>query len=828
MNLGRNALSARSVALAVFFSLALTSFSPTSRASAAEPSEVAGGVAEFDLRVGIVGAHKSGTQTPVFWTWDPLSFEAVAVELETDDCDGTPFFARREIPESERQTGRFETRFIFPKASAKLTARMFDATGARIERSFFPSNKVAKSDRDEGAPKLALSRPVVSSKPVFLVLGSSESFNDAFNEAYAELRWKEERRPLVVHATSIDDLPSDFRSYEVADKIFISTSNPGFFDGIDANDPRIQALARWTERGGSIVLFADERAIPLLKEGGALAPFSPGETIADAPQEFRSVTSLITELRNVKNLSMTGSKSAPYLRTPVISDLKRGAKVEIREVETPLLVACPRGLGEIVYFAGDPSRAPFANWSDRGQLILKILGIDPDRATAKTSASSYVKQGYVDISGQIRSALDSFEGAKTVPFFTVAGLIFAYLLCVSLVDRLLSKTLIKQPNVTWLLFPFFAILFCAIAVVGLRGSTPKSPVLNQVDAIDVDFETGIIRDSTWAGFYSPTSERYDLSFSPGRFAIEGATESTSVADESIDFSPLTLAGDGIGGAEQKSLAPRAWLEGYELSRSDGVATLKSTPMTARSSKSFFGRWSGRLSNLPAAPELFDDGLSLSGTILNPFDAPIYSAFVVYDGGAYYLGTLAPGENQIESGLTRLEPRRVFNERLSSLPDAKRNGRFDWAYNVASRRLPYALRTASFYEFGGGEDNFGISARCQRDVDLSQLLRCGRAAIFGTIVDARFQEYSETGEFASKSVNARQDERLRRKLAEERGEVFENGRENPVEKYGSTGSSDSFVPTSLSFCRADGSEETSASERTVVVRLIVPLERGVKN
>ncbi len=776
---------------------------------------------DFSARVGIAGVYKNGFQTQVVLSWSP-NLKIVRVELETSDSDGSSFSARRDLEEGEKDAGRVETRFVFPKANAKLTVRLFDEKGNEIKRVLTPSDK---RDEEQKGGELFKS-PSLPSKPVFVTVGASSL---GFSEAFAELRWKEERRPALVSVNSFDELPTDFRSYEVIDRLVITTANAAVFDGVKADSPQIQAIEQWVTRGGVVVLLADEKAIPLLGEGGALANLSPGSKIAERPQEFRSVNALVTELNNVKNLAMTGSKSNPYLRTPVIQELKKGAKVEMQEVETPLLVSRPFGLGSVIYFAGDLSVAPLAGWSGRGRLVLKILGLDADKTASKALSSNYVKRGYLDLSGQIRSALDSFKGVKIIPFSIMATVIFAYLLFIAPLDWFLAKKVVKRPNVTWITFPLFAVLFGFGAIVIANTATPKTPVLNQAEVIDVDMESGIVRDSSWIGFYSPTSERYELSLSPGVLNSEsGGFPLLDEGSSLVDFTPLALSGDGIGGSEQKSYTAKLWNGSYRvLSGSTSGADIVDVPMTTRSSKSFYGRWTANLKDVPKIPELVDDGLVLRGSVYNPFDVPIYSAFIIFQGGAYSLGTLAPGETPLPRGLTRIEPMRVLNEHQSSIPTEKSSNWNITSYNSSSARLPYILRTASFYDFGGGEDNFTIFKRLQRDVDLSESLRCGRAVVFGTIVDAHSDEYSENNELARRSVNALQDEQLNKKIAEQRGETFENAIEASVKKYGLVGTSDSFKPTKVEWRRSGKEEKGGADERTVTARLIVPLSRVAK-
>lgn len=777
-----------------------------------DKSNTVSGLDILGIKVGVSGVYKSGFQTQVVLTWTPDAAVSHA-ELETIDSDGTPFVVSRVLSEEEKNAGELKICAVLPKASGTITARLLNNEDPMASRVFAP-----KADESSD---VVFNAPAPAAKPIYLTIGSDDL---GFSEAFAELRLKEERRPLVV---KIDSLPVDFRAYDAIDKLFISMSTASeILKDFRSDSPEILAIENWVKRGGFLVLLADEKSIPLLGTGKVLSNLSPGATVLERAQEFRSVNALTAELQNVKNLAMTGSKTKPFLRVPVISELKEGAKVEMQEVETPLLVARPIGLGTTIFFAADPSEAPLNSWSGRGRLMLKFLGINPEQSQAKSTNGGFIKRGYVDLSGQVRSALDSFEGVKIVSFAIVAGLIFVYLLCVGPLDWAIAKKGVKKPNVTWLTFPAFAVVFCVVAVMLTNASTPKKPVLNQVDLIDIDMTSGMTRDSSWFGFYSPTGDRYELDFAPGAFTgTENRSYSVDAVSADVDLIPLTLTGGGIGGAEQKSYTTRVWDEPYRAEKSETFAKLVGAPLTTRSSKSFFGRWTGVLRDLPSVPSLSDDGLVLRGSVVNPFDVPIYSAYVLYQGGAYALGTLAPGETKIERGMTRVEPLRVLNEHQSSVPTAKLKNWSSSSYNNSSTRLPYILRTASFYDFGGGENNFGITKCLQSDVDLSNLIRCGRAVIFGTIVDAYAADYESTDDLGRKSADALELERLDRKIAAQRGETVENALESAIEKYGLSGSSDEFAPTRAGWKRSSEDELKPADKRTVVVRLIVPLQRG---
>ena len=746
------------------------------------------------VNVGIDGVYKNGVQTKVVAFWRGT---AERVELETLDSDGTPFTVVKTPTAEENEAGRAEFSIVLPKANATLTLRCFAADGAAVEQTFKPSARSSDS-------ATVYTAPAPASKPIYLIVGEG---NIGLDDAFDALRWSEARRPTVVQIDSLDKAPTDWRSYEAVERLILTTANPGIFAERAPTDARIVAIERWLERGGDVVLLAGPESVPLLKKEGALSFFSPGAQVADAPHEFRVVNSLLANLEGVKNLAMTGTKSSPYLRVPVVSELKPNAVVGMLEAETPLFVERPVGLGTVAFFAADLSTPPFSNWMGRGVLWTKILGGASSGSATAADAPVYVKRGYRDISGQLRSANDVFEGVAAPSFALALALMFVYLLAVGPLDWLLAKKTFKRSATTWATFPAFVLLFGALAVWTTSATRTSEPRLNQVDLIDVDVESGVVRTASWLGRDSPRDGRRDLTFAPGVASMFGK-DAKFLDAPTATVAPLTLSGDGVGGAEQRAFAPRVWDVPYLGSASAGsTASLKNVPFLARSSKSFVGRWTGRLAELPRG-DLYDDGLGLRGTIVNPLDVPIYSAYVVYAGGAYSLGTLAPGERKLERSAIRLEPRRVLNEHRSSVPTERAERWNSTNYNAGSRRVPYILRAASFYDLGGGFETYGLEKRLQGDVDLSDLIRCGRAVVYGTVVDPEAENYRPL-EDGAKSRNASGKGKTDAELA--------------VERFGLFGSSEEMKPT-VATSTGDGGD-VSPSKRTVAVRLVLPLRRG---
>ncbi|MBR4976734.1 MAG: hypothetical protein IKY61_06725, partial [Thermoguttaceae bacterium] len=651
------------------FLTAMASVFSTARAERVETAPTSVALEAVAVNVGIDGVYKNGFQTQVVAFWKG---NAERVELETLDSDGTPFLVAKKPSAVENEAGRAEFSTVLPKANAALTLRCVAADGAVVERTFKPGARSADSTT-------VFNAPISATKPIYLVVGQGDV---GLQDAFSALRWNEARRPTVVQINSLDFAPTDWRSYEAIERLILTTAAPETF-AVEATDARVVAIERWLERGGDVVLLAGAESIPLLKKGGALSAFSPGAEVADAPHEFRVVNSLLANLEGVKNLAMTGTKSSPYLRVPVASELKPNAVVGMLEAETPLFVERPVGLGTVAFFASDLATPPFSNWSGRGVLWAKILGIASSGAATAADAPVYVKRGYRDISGQLRSANDVFDGVASPSFALALVLMFVYLLAVGPLDWFLAKKGFKRPSTTWATFPTFVLLFGALAVWTTSATRTSEPLLNQVDLIDVDVESGVVRNVSWFGIYSPQDERRGLSFGAGAASAFGK-DAKFVDAPTATLTPLTLSGNGVGGAEQQTFAPRVWDVPYSgEAEADSTASLSDVPFLARSSKSFVGRWTGRLAELPRG-DLYDDGLALRGTIVNPFDVPIYSAFVLYAGGAYSLGTLAPGETKLERSAIRLEPRRVLNEHRSSVPTERAERWNSTDYNAGSR------------------------------------------------------------------------------------------------------------------------------------------------
>lgn len=170
--------------------------------------------------------------------------------------------------------------------------------------------------------------------------------------------------------------------------------------------------------------------------------------------------------------------------------------------------------------------------------------------------------------------------------------------------------------------------------------------------------------------------------------------------------------------------PTLWPEHYDFA--PDLSVMLGVPIQVWSTKSFTGRWSASTTAvLPG--ELSDEEQSLAGSVTNPFDYPLQNCLLVYDRWAYELGTIGPGQsivfdqNSKRSELKTLltGKKTIFGEKYSQEITP---------YDQASPDLPYIVRRMMFYKAIDGKSYTGMNNGYQTFVDLSDLLKAGRAIL----------------------------------------------------------------------------------------------------
>ncbi|MGL6193899.1 MAG: hypothetical protein ACRC2T_03655, partial [Thermoguttaceae bacterium] len=438
-------------------------------------SETAPGKIQLDeLCVGVDGYYKNGFWTPITITWSSEGDDYAkinAIGVQTTDSDGTPILYSKEnistnqnantsSGESGSNASNKRTETIYVKLgrdtgaiTVGLTESSLDNTTALFKKTFKPlfseirGGKRAFSTSESN--ELFLS-PVPVDRPLILVVGDSDV---GVQEAISQLLLPENRRPFVVVVDSFDKLPANRLAYEAFEMVVLTTSKPEIWHTANNNSPQITAIYEWLSLGGKVVFAAGKDSEPFLNNPrGALLPFLPGKF--ERMTALRQGKPLEIYCNGNKSIYMDGSEVAPFIAMPFISKSTSGSDgiIELAEGDLPIIVRKPVGFGVLTYFGGDLHDAPLSDWRERGLFIFKLLAWNVSKGTASKNLS-LVHLGYNDMSGQIRSSLDSFDNMFTPPFSLILLLMVIYVLLIGPLDWFLVNRVIKKPRLTWVTFP---------------------------------------------------------------------------------------------------------------------------------------------------------------------------------------------------------------------------------------------------------------------------------------------------------------------------------------------------------------------------------------
>ncbi|MBN1590046.1 MAG: hypothetical protein JW888_11065, partial [Pirellulales bacterium] len=293
----------------------------------------------------------------------------------------------------------------------------------------------------------------------------------------------------------------------------------------------------------------------------------------------------------------------------------------------------------------------------------------------------------------------------------------------------------KRFGWTWVTFPLLVVVFSVgayWAAYGLKGTEIR---LNQVDLIDVDTSTSLVRGTHWSNLYSPRVDTYDLSLRP-RWPGESAA-----TDRRMVLAWLGLPGNGLGGMDPKTVNPTSWPGSYHFSST--LDRINGLPLQSWSTRSLTARWSATWKDCPR-PELARRDDLPSGRLTNPLDFALEECLLVYDRWVYVVGRIEPGAS---IALDELEGRAQLKTLLTGhhmvLDKEDDKTRFQATpYDAASVDPAYILRTMMFFEHAGGERYTHLSNGYQPFVDLSPLLNLSpvhasdRAILIGVAGSAR--------------------------------------------------------------------------------------------
>ncbi|MBI3469123.1 MAG: hypothetical protein HY000_39465 [Planctomycetes bacterium] len=554
------------------------------------------------------------------------------------------------------------------------------------------------------------------------------------------------------------ELPDRWYGYEGVDLVVLATADGTALEAV--SEARFAALEEWVRRGGRLVVSVarnwDQVAASRLAE---LLPisFDPQGTVSQ-----RQLSGLEAFCGSKSPLIPPGAvEGVPVARVRA----RRGVSLA-EEASLPLIVRGPYGFGEVTVVALDLDRPPFDRWEGRRDFWRAVLEL-PEGAAQGGPAffgmgnrSSYTAIN--DLSSQLRVVLEAFEGVQLVPFGLVAFFIGLYILLIGPADYFLLKKVWKRLEMTWVTFPLCVVLVSAAAYFTAYALKGRELRANQVEVIDIDVESGLVRGTTWFSLFSPRIDHYSLSVQPQLGQLAPGRPGALV-------SWLGLPEASLGGMYRRG-GVGLFRRGYRFG--PDAQSVEDVPIQVWSTKSFSAQWqqeasglldvvgpSGRGGRGTGAARLHNpDSSYLVGALSHHLDQPLEQCVLLFGNNAYLIGSdsrdndgdgsvdeadervLAPG---VTVPLGEFVPERAGP--LQSQPRPRRlqgelqqqvqleTGLLATPYDRTNADPDALMRMMMFYKAAGGASyTQGMTHSYLAFIDLSGHLKMGRAVLLGKL------------------------------------------------------------------------------------------------
>jgi len=590
-------------------------------------------------------SFKIGRWTPV---WVQLRagnerFEG-SMDVVVGDDDGTPTSFRMPVEVGANKSERF-TAYARPGSrEPEFTIRLFDRNGRRV-------GGASQSMAMPLAPEA-----IMPDETLLLTLGQPRGV-----ESIAELpgfkgaaRGPSASAGQEIVTARIDaqsgSIPGRWYGFDAARAVVVDTGDRETVAALGGL--RGQPLVDWVERGGHLVIAvgANWQAV----RDSVLAPLLPG--LPSGQEKVNSLEALDTFAGSSKPITPPGTPSVLVTKLEGITE--RGGKVLSVTSNLPLVVRGPYGFGRVTLVTLDVDQRPFASWPDRALFWVRALDLKRPAVDPTTGASSMVgggggrfyQMGVSDLSSQLRLALEQFPGVKLIPFGWVAFFIFLYILLIGPGDYFFLKKVLKRMELTWLTFPTIVVTVSLVAYYAAYLLKGNDLLVNKVDVVDVDQQTGLARGHTWISLFSPQNRDYTIGTIPMPLdrdpppaeAASAGGPARAPAGTEVVTTWFSVPEDQFGAMGSSSRRFSFGGAGYAYQPTGGVELLQDVRIPIWSTKCITARWFG-----PAAP-LVDSALEpvgtdrLAGTVTNRQSVPLEDAILAYGKQVYLLGKLAPG------------------------------------------------------------------------------------------------------------------------------------------------------------------------------------------
>lgn len=703
--------------------------------------------------IGLGGEHKLGR-----WTELSLAFEADApfdgsIGVEVPDGDGVPVEQLSQVSlAAGTQTVRVPVRLGRPRGTVKV--RLYPGEKIEADRDQRRSQDAvsetslalvdAATLRRKPSP-LALPAPRPAEQRLIVAFGPETGLSEGLRSLRS--RGRGDAASAYVRVDSIAALPHSKWGLDAADMVVLAAG--------DASDVSLvapeqwQALVEWTELGGRVVFVGGASSESLLGEAGPLATLAPGAfDRLERLSRLRGLERLAAVDEPLASVDESGSPLT--VATAFFRDVE-GSVISFEGVVAAAgatIVRYPVRFGEMTYVAFDLTRPPFAGWGGREGLWREILtrGRRAEAADAPNEVGGRaVHLGYDDLSGQLRTTLERFDGVQLPSFLAIVFVLILYLAWVGPGDWFFLKRVVGKMEWTWATSAIALVLIGVgmwLAAGYLRGNASK---WNQLDLVDVAYDpqgVALVRGYSWSVAYSDTGRKYDLQAEAMRLAPAASSDVQS--SPSVVLSWEGLPGTGVG-AMSSAGNTALTLPAYALIRAGQGESPRDVPIPVSSTKAFVARWTERY-EAPVPAKLFRSPINdlLRGEVTNPLPVTLEDARIVSGSWIYSFGDLQSGETW---SLSELDSPMNLEWRLKRRRSTVDNRDETETWNPAQASPERLVEMLMFHRAAGGRSySAGLGHDYYPQLDLSDRLEYSGAMLIGRIDGAALDVSAEPDAF----------------------------------------------------------------------------------
>lgn len=660
-------------------------------------------------------------------------------------------------------------------ASSDVT---LDATSSSRQE---PREELTLLSEISGAAPGALSE----TKGIFLVVGSE---NGGVAAGVAQMPCPSSLKPEVIRVPSARELPKNPAAWELIDVLFLSLDD----DALLSWKPEdVHRLETWTRRGGTLVLSVGKSAEKWANDPKWTA-FLPGKFEKVLP--VRETAAMEVFAKSPIPVSLLGVSEKFRIQVAKFVELHPAIQVRAEQFDLPLVLRRGMELGQIHWVAFDLTHPALVAWEGRGNFIASLLDFPEKNADSSEKNVRGMERGFDDMAGQLRSALDDFDGIRPPSFGLLILLFVLYLILIGPGCWFLCHKMTRGGEVaSWSAF-LLTVLFCCLILSFIAG-TGGEIRLNLIQVTDFVQENGSFRQSLWGNVWAPEAERLDLRLeSPGfpnlpheksndvknrpetmrpetksnaqtenedqtetnrkesnaqtgsnaqtetNVQAESNAQTENEAETETRFAWFGLPGNYLGGMNSRITEVSSAISSEKNHYQMENGKMQNVPFSARSTKSFCAeRWlQFPQTSVPQFASLrILDNYRVLGEIRNPLDVPIENALLCCGNWAYEIGTLEPGASFLIDETTPYFAAAALLVEADFLKDHTIKSsvgirRVNRPYQPDSRNAAYVMRTMLFYEKAGGRAYSGLNHQYQQFLDVSSLLNCGVAVFWGQI------------------------------------------------------------------------------------------------